>query len=119
MNRRAWKVGALQLALYVSMYACLWQWEFGGVEGAGNLLKAQVALQLLIVLVAIGSGAQERARMRMPLPDGIAAWLSLGLLPCLAWYGHWFMGAVWLFVCVMSIGMRLERKQQQEAEAAA
>ncbi|CAM3836530.1 hypothetical protein [Delftia tsuruhatensis] len=111
------KVGALQLALYLSMYACLWQWEVNGVEGAGNLLKAQVALQLLIVLVAIGSGAKERARMKMPLPDGIAAWLSLGMLPCLAWYGHWLMGVAWLFVCVMSIGMRLERKQRQQGEA--
>ncbi|WP_128422660.1 hypothetical protein [Delftia tsuruhatensis] len=107
----------MQLALYLSMYACLWQWEVNGVEGAGNLLKAQVALQLLIVLVAIGSGAKERARMKMPLPDGIAAWLSLGMLPCLAWYGHWLMGVAWLFVCVMSIGMRLERKQRQQGEA--
>ncbi|AOV02766.1 hypothetical protein [Delftia tsuruhatensis] len=117
MSRHAMKVGALQLALYLSMYACLWQWEVNGVEGAGNLLKAQVALQLLIVLVAIGSGAKERARMKMPLPDGIAAWLSLGMLPCLAWYGHWLMGVAWLFVCVMSIGMRLERKQRQQGEA--
>ena len=87
------KSWAQYVATQILLFACLYAWKIGGVEGAGNLLQAMLWTFAAIGTSLIFMGARGTRKPRTELGRAVGICNTLVLLAALCWFGHMVLAA--------------------------
>lgn len=106
------------IALWACQLGALYAWEILGIDGAGNVLSAWIAVLLaLTVVFFIGVDFKKPYQQPGGLPKWIVRPLNLAFFLALVWFGHGWLATAYGLAVLITMAIHLSWKAEHEKRA--